>query len=248
MIKYSLFQGLYFEDFQMEKEYEISLETNLKSKFKIFFSHSAVILIIYFLFSLIIQSPNYYVFIFLAWLFILIFLLSRNFKHLTIISIIFSIAKKVYLFESLISLLEKEIIPDEQSIGIYFFGIYFVLLTINQSFFCSNNALYHSIYVLIISFYMTARLITDFWMGILFISIAIIPFLINLFHEEIRKRRDFRNNFFQMNDFRFYKHILDQEFREAAIVLTSQKLKKNGWGVGFRRIFKSQNTCNLNFF
>lgn len=242
MLKYSFFQGLYFEDIILEKEYETFCSQNLRNKFKIFFGHSAVILIIYIFYSFFKLSPNYYVFLLIASLCVLILLFRKNFKYLTILSIIFSFTKKVFIFESLVQDIDKSIVSHEEATGIYFFVIYVILLTITQTCFCSNNALYHSIYVLSISFYLTSRIVKDHWMGFVVIFFVCVSILINLFHEEIRKRKDFRKNIFQMNDLKFYKHILDQEFRAAALVLSSQSTRRMNSGFGFYRKFKHQNS------
>ena len=240
MQKYSFFQGLYFEDILLEQEYEISCSQNLKGKFKIFFGHSAAILIMYFIYSMIVLSPNYYVFIFMAMLLILIFLFCKEFKYITIACIIFSCAKKIFLFESLIQEINEKTVSRNESTGIYFFAIYFVLLTINQTCFCSNNALYHSIYFLIFSFYLTFRIVNNYWMGFILIASTCTSVLINLFHEEIRKRMDFFKNFTQMSDLKFYKHILDKEFRAAALVFSIKVLKRSTSGFGLYRKFKHQ--------
>ena len=242
MLKYSFFQGLYFEDIILETEYEIFCSQSLRSKFKIFFGHSAIILIIYVFYSFFTFSPNYYVFLFIASLFALILLFRRNYKHLTIMSIIFSFAKKVFLFESWVQNIDKQTVSHDEATAIYFFVIYVILLTITQTCFCSNNALYHSIYILSISFYLTFRIVYDHWMGFIIIFFVCVSVFINLFHEEIRKRKDFIKNLFQMNDLKFYKHILDQEFRAATLVLSSQNIKRMNSGFGFYRKFKQQNS------
>ena len=247
MLKYSFFQGIYFEDIDLEQEYEISCSQILKSKFKIFFGHSAVILSIYLLYSFIFFSSNYYVFFFIAFLFVLIFLFYKNFKYLTIISIVFSFAKKVFLFESLVQEIDAHVVSHEEATGIYFFAIYVVLLTITQTCFCSNNAFHQSIYILTISFYLTSRMVHNPWMGFILIFFICVSVLINLFYEEIRKRKDFLKNFFQMNDLKFYKHILDQEFKAAALVLSSRSMKRMNSGFGFYRKFKHQ-TSKLKFY
>ena len=240
MIKYSFIQGFYFEDILLEQEYEILCSQNLKSKFKIFFGHSAAIMIMYFIYSSILLSPNYYIFIFMALLFILIFLFWKDFKYLTIFCILFSISKKVFLFESLMKEINEEKILRNESNGIYFFAIYFVLLTINQTCFCSNNAFYNSIYFLIFSLYLAFRMMSNYWLGFLLISSTCASVLVNLFHEEFRKRMDFLKNFTQLNDLSFYKHILDQEFRAAALVFSTKILKRSNTGFGLYRKFKHQ--------
>lgn len=241
MIKFSFFQGLYFEDILLEQEYEISSSQNLKSKFKIFFGHSAAILLMYFVYSSIVLSPNYYVLIFMVVLFILIFLFHKEFKYLKMVCIFFSISKKVFLFESLMKEINEERIGNESN-GIYFFAIYFVLMTINQTCFCSNNALYNSIYFLIFSLYLAFRMMSNYWMGFILIASTCASVVVNLFHEEFRKRIDFLKIFNQMSDLRFYKHILDQEFRAAALVFSSKILKKSNTGFGLYRKFKHKDS------